>query len=77
MAKPNYSFEKRQRELAKKKKKEEKAAKKAAGGEGDEAMNPNQAAMALLRSRDGSSDEPTEASEDVSTDAAGQAGQAG
>ena len=35
MAKPNYSYEKRQRELAKKKKKEEKekekAARKAAG----------------------------------------------
>ena len=31
MAKPNYSFEKRQRELAKKKKKEEKEAKKRAG----------------------------------------------
>jgi hypothetical protein len=30
MAKPNYSFEKRQRELAKKKKKEEKAQEKAA-----------------------------------------------
>ena len=28
MAKPNYSFEKRQRELAKKKKKEEKSRKK-------------------------------------------------
>ena len=28
MAKPNYSFEKRQRELAKKKKKEEKVAEK-------------------------------------------------
>ena len=28
MAKPNYSFEKRQRELAKKKKKEEKLARK-------------------------------------------------
>lgn len=28
MAKPNYSFEKRQRELAKKKQKEEKEAKK-------------------------------------------------
>ncbi|HEU4814201.1 MAG TPA: hypothetical protein VFS99_08240 [Xanthomonadaceae bacterium] len=28
MAKPNYSFEKRQRELAKKKKKDEKLAKK-------------------------------------------------
>lgn len=35
MAKPNYSFEKRQRELAKKKKKEDKAREKAerkAGG---------------------------------------------
>jgi len=30
MAKPNYSFEKRQRELAKKKKKEEKEAEKRA-----------------------------------------------
>lgn len=30
MAKPNYSFEKRQRELAKKKKQDEKAAKKQA-----------------------------------------------
>lgn len=29
MAKPNYSFQKRQRELAKQKKKDEKAAKKA------------------------------------------------
>ena len=31
MAKPNYQFEKRQRELAKKKKKEEKAQRKASG----------------------------------------------
>ncbi len=31
MAKPNYSFEKRQRELEKKRKKEEKAQRKAAG----------------------------------------------
>ncbi len=31
MAKPNYSFEKRQRELAKKKKKEEKRLRKAGG----------------------------------------------
>jgi hypothetical protein len=31
MAKPNYSFEKRQRELAKKKKQEEKRQRKAAG----------------------------------------------
>ncbi|MEG0821445.1 MAG: hypothetical protein RR101_10490 [Burkholderiaceae bacterium] len=31
MAKPNYQFEKRQRDLAKKKKKEEKAQRKAEG----------------------------------------------
>ncbi len=31
MAKPNYSYEKRQRELEKKKKKEEKALKKTSG----------------------------------------------
>jgi hypothetical protein len=31
LAKPNYSFEKRQRELAKKRKKEEKAQRKSAG----------------------------------------------
>ncbi len=31
MAKPNYQFEKRQKELAKKKKKEEKLARKQAG----------------------------------------------
>ncbi|MFK8050191.1 MAG: hypothetical protein AB8B81_17315 [Halioglobus sp.] len=31
MAKPNYSFEKRQKELAKKKKKEEKRLRKAGG----------------------------------------------
>ncbi|HEY1141392.1 MAG TPA: hypothetical protein VGE88_14495 [Lysobacter sp.] len=33
MAKPNYSFEKRQREIAKKKQQDEKAAKKAAARE--------------------------------------------
>lgn len=32
MAKPNYQFEKRQRELEKKRKKEEKAQRKAHGG---------------------------------------------
>ena len=40
MAKPNYSFEKRQRELAKKKKKEEKlkekAERKSVPGQGDD-----------------------------------------
>jgi len=46
LARTNYSFEKRQRELAKKRKKEEKAAKKAAGG-GEDELNPNEAAMAL------------------------------
>ena len=35
MPKPNYTFEKRQRELAKKRKKEEKAARKAQGRPGD------------------------------------------
>ena len=44
MAKPNYSFEKRQRELAKKKKKEEKekekAGRKAAGESGEAAATP-------------------------------------
>ena len=37
MAKPNYSFEKRQRELAKKKKKEEKVKEKAGRKVGDDA----------------------------------------
>ena len=44
MAKPNYSFEKRQRELAKKKKKEEKlkekAGRKAGSPHDDEPANP-------------------------------------
>jgi hypothetical protein len=44
MAKPNYSFEKRQRELAKKKKKEEKAREKAdrkvTPGGGSDGGNP-------------------------------------
>ena len=35
MAKPNYSYEKRQRELEKKTKKEEKAHKTASGGGGN------------------------------------------
>ena len=35
MAKPNYSFEKRQKEIAKKKKKEEKRLKKLAATAGD------------------------------------------
>ena len=41
MAKPNYSFEKRQKELAKKKKKEEKRLKKLEKSSvGDEAEQP-------------------------------------
>jgi hypothetical protein len=40
MAKPNYSFEKRQREIAKKKKQDEKLAKKQAS---KDAANPGEA----------------------------------
>jgi hypothetical protein len=40
MAKPNYSFEKRQRELAKKKKQDEKDAKKRAEREAKAATEP-------------------------------------
>ncbi len=45
MAKPNYSFEKRQRELAKKKKKEEKLKDKAGRkvGEGEDGSEPSDA----------------------------------
>ena len=45
MAKPNYSFEKRQRDLAKKAKKEEKRLRKAAGPVSPEGTdNPDPAA---------------------------------
>ena len=51
MAKPNYSFEKRQRELAKKKKKEEKAQRKtmpgAATGDDAETGDDNDGAAEL------------------------------
>ncbi len=40
MPKPNYQYEKRQRELAKKAKKAEKAARKAAGKTGEGAESP-------------------------------------
>jgi len=43
MAKPNYSFEKRQRELAKKKKKEEKLKEKAGRKVGDVAAPDEEA----------------------------------
>ncbi|HLO94217.1 MAG TPA: hypothetical protein VK195_07865 [Burkholderiaceae bacterium] len=49
MATPNYSYEKRQRELAKKRKAEEKAAEKRARklqGRGDEATPGDEAAPA-------------------------------
>lgn len=45
MAKPNYSFEKRQRELAKKKKQEEKRQRKAAE-KSDKAPGQDEAAPA-------------------------------
>ncbi|MDR0181715.1 hypothetical protein [Lysobacter arvi] len=41
MPKPNYSFEKRQREIAKKKQQDEKAAKKAAAREANKPAVPN------------------------------------
>lgn len=43
MARPNYSFEKRSRELAKKKKKEEKRAKKQAARGDDKPASPGSA----------------------------------
>jgi hypothetical protein len=47
MVKPNYSFEKRQRELAKKRKKEEKAQRKAnPAPAADEAMAPSESVSA-------------------------------
>lgn len=48
MAKPNYSFEKRQRELAKKKKKEEKAREKA-----ERKANPGQSQAPANEEADG------------------------
>ncbi len=56
MAKPNYSFEKRQRELAKKKKKEEKVKETAgrkvgADGSTDEAGSPVESTSALEPSK--------------------------
>jgi hypothetical protein len=55
MAKPNYSFEKRQRELAKKKKKEEKLKEKAGRKAGDGAPDdaPEQASMTGAAPADG------------------------
>lgn len=44
MAKPNYSFEKRQREIAKQKKKAEKLARKQAGKDPSEATDSDASA---------------------------------
>jgi len=49
LAKPNYSFEKRQRELAKKKKQEEKRQRKAAE-KPDKAPGPDDAAPSATAS---------------------------
>ena len=61
MAKPNYSFEKRQRELAKKKKKEEKlqekAARKAGGGPSDQ---PDEASQGDLPAEEGAAPADTQ-----------------
>jgi len=58
MAKPNYAFEKRQRERAKKEKKAEKLAqRKAGGGEAGPAIEPDAAAP------DQSGERPVEASD--------------
>ena len=55
MAKPNYSFEKRKKELAKKKKKEEKRLKKTEQGSGEtHAEQPP-----LMRTQDTSIDSDT------------------
>jgi hypothetical protein len=50
MAKPNYAFAKRQRDIAKKKKKEEKRLRKAASGEPplQEPVPPAQSAKTAL-----------------------------
>ena len=55
MAKPNYTFEKRQKELAKKKKKEEKRLKRME--QGAEETQPEQ--LPLMRAQDTSIDNDT------------------
>lgn len=66
MARTNYSFEKRQRELAKKRKKEDKAAKKASGG-GEDELTPNDAAMALPPAVDIAGDADADADDAAAT----------
>ena len=55
MAKPNYSFEKRQREIAKKKKTDEKLAKKQAA---KDAANPPEHAERTADEADGGNSAP-------------------
>jgi hypothetical protein len=70
LARTNYSFEKRQRELAKKRKKEEKKAAKKAGGAGEgEELTPNEAALALAEG-EGEGDATEQASGDDSAEGA-------
>lgn len=59
MATPNYSYEKRQRELAKKRKKEEKAARKSQGGSSGGAQDSDAGQPA--NSAPNSGNEPTNA----------------
>ncbi len=63
MAKPNYQFEKRQRELAKKAKKAEKAARKANGESG---TDDEPADQALIDSAPGGTEADPAASESSS-----------
>ena len=52
MAKPNYNFAKRQRELAKKAKKEEKQQRKAAVGAPDEPETPDTEAAVVTPNKE-------------------------
>ena len=53
MAKPNYQFEKRQKDLAKKKKQEEKRLRKLEKNAVPEAVNPDQAEVPAAASESG------------------------
>ena len=61
MAKPNYSYEKRQRELAKKKKKEEKVKEKAErkAGQGPGGATPAEPGAAPQEADEGKAPEQT------------------
>ncbi|KHK63642.1 hypothetical protein UG46_03815 [Pseudomonas fluorescens] len=61
MAKPNYSFAKRQRDLAKEQKKEEKLQRKKASAD-EAALNPDtEGDVAAEQDVDASKDQPTDA----------------